>query len=91
MKTDTTEHKEESHESHGYDTLNDTHDAHAGHGHNEHEEEPKPYKARVVSIIAYAGDYVAINGLEVGEEYVSDGVWFVKSMLLRSSLGEHGH
>lgn len=91
VKTDTTEHKEESHESHGYDTLNDTHDAHAGHGHNEHEEEPKPYKARVVSIIAYAGDYVAINGLEVGEEYVSDGVWFVKSMLLRSSLGEHGH
>ena len=59
------------------------------HGHEEHEE--APYLPKVVEIIAYNGDDVAIKGLKAGEEYVSDGVYFVKSMILKSSLGEHGH
>lgn len=58
--------------------------------HDEHEEE-SPYTPKVVKIIAYSGDDVAIEGLSAGEEYVSDGVYFVKSMMLKSSLGEHGH
>jgi biotin carboxyl carrier protein len=98
-------HKEEAHghEEHDHDAhKNDKgHESHAtkehneeeeDHGHGEHEEhEEVPYEARVVEIIAYVGDDVAIKGLKVEEEYVSNGVYFVKSMILKSSLGEHGH
>jgi len=60
--------------------------------HKEHEEnESSTYIANVVEIIAYNGNDVAIRGLHKNEEYVSDGVYYVKSMLLKSSLGEHGH
>ena len=68
-----------------YDALEEHHDE------KEHEDEEVPYQAKVVEILSYSGDYVAIRGLEAGEEYVSDGVYFVKSMLLKSSLGGHGH
>ena len=75
-------------------------DEHAGHDHkteieehhDEHENEKEsPYEAKVVEIIAYSGTNVAIKGLKLGEEYVSEGVYFVKSQLLKSSLGGHGH
>ena len=85
------------HEAHDTDKGDDAHASHEdddeGHEeHGEHEEhEEAPYTAKVVEIIAYAGEDVAVRGLEVGEEYVSDGVYFVKSMILKSSLGEHGH
>ena len=87
------EHEGEAHEgeeAHGHDE----HEEEAGHDeeeedHEEHEE--APYLPKVVEIIAYNGDDVAIKGLKEGEEYVSDGVYFVKSMILKSSLGEHGH
>jgi len=49
------------------------------------------YSPRVVNIIAYSGDDVAVEGIENDEVYVSEGVYFVKSMILKSSLGEHGH
>jgi len=79
-------HKEEKeHEDH----KNEAHEEEEE-GHGEHEEE-SPYEAKNVQVIAYAGEYVAVEGLEAGEEYVSDGVYFVKSMILKSSLGEHGH
>ena len=58
-------------------------------GHEEHEE--APYLPKVVKIIAYNGNAVAVEGIKGGEAYVSDGVYFVKSMILKSSLGEHGH
>ena len=91
-------HKEE-HVEHGHDTLEveheeheaEDHDDHKGHGQDEHEEEESPYTPKVVKIIAYSGDNVAIEGLDKGDEYVSGGVYFVKSMLLKSSLGGHGH
>ena len=97
--------KEDTHENHGYDKLDHeeekdhkNHDAeeHGGKedahgGHEEHEEEEAPYEANIVKIIAYVGNEVAIEGLKAETEYVSDGVYFVKSMLLKSSLGEHGH
>lgn len=79
----------ENHDEHEEDE-HDTHDAHEGH--DDHEEEAaSPYLPRVVKIIAYTGDYAAVEGIEAEEEYVSDGVYFVKSMMLRSSLGGHGH
>ncbi len=79
-------HKEEKeHEDH----KNEVHEEEEE-GHDEHEEE-SPYEAKAVQVIAYAGEYAAVEGLEVGEEYVSDGVYFIKSMILKSSLGEHGH
>ncbi len=82
------EHKEHESKERHYDDLD--HEA-EGEGHDEHEDEEVPYQAKVVEILSYSGDYVAIRGLEAGEEYVSEGVYFVKSMLLKSSLGGHGH
>ena len=79
------------HDDHDNELTHEAHDEEEeGHGHDAHEEEA-PYTPKVVEIIAYNGDDVAIKGLKAGEEYVSDGVYFVKSMILKSSLGEHGH
>ncbi len=77
----------ESHETHADDEHEEEEDEHK---HDEHEEDA-PYEAKVVEIIAYTGEYIAIKGLAQHEEYVSEGVYFVKSMLLKSSLGGHGH
>ncbi len=97
------EHKEHSYdtleveqEEHGHDTHEEEHEAedhddHKGHGHDEHKEVESPYTPKVVKIIAYSGDDIAIEGINRDDEYVSEGVYFVKSMMLRSSLGGHGH
>lgn len=58
--------------------------------HDEHEEK-SPYEARAVEIITQDEKYAAVKGLELDEEYVSDKSYYVKSMMLKSSLGEHGH
>ena len=57
-------------------------------GHDEHE---IAYGIRVIEIVAHDDRYFAIKGLEVGEEYVSAKSYFVKSLLLKSSLNGHGH
>ncbi len=54
---------------------------------HEHHEEV-PYEVRVVKIVAQDENYVGVNGLEVNEEYVSDKSYYVKSMLLKSSIGD---
>jgi len=59
--------------------------------HEEHEEVESSYEARVVKIVAHDDEYVGVLGLEVNEEYVSGKSYYVKSMMLKSSLGEHGH
>jgi hypothetical protein len=83
-------HKEEVDEHEGHDHAK--HEAEKEDAHDEHEEEEEaPYEAKVVKVLAYVGEYVAVEGLDVDVEYVSDGVYFVKSMLLKSSLGGHGH
>ena len=61
------------------------------HEEDEHEHEMPPYAPVAVRIIAYAGDDVAVEGISANQAYVSDGAYYVKSMLLKSSLGEHGH
>jgi len=67
-------------------------DDHAGHDeHGEHEEHEMPYEVRVVEIIVEDEEYAAVRGIEAGEAYVSDKSYYVKSMILKSSLGEHGH
>jgi multidrug efflux pump subunit AcrA (membrane-fusion protein) len=88
-----TEHdKHDEHTEHDEHKEHEDHDEHASHeGHDEHEGEEVPYEAHVVEILAEDANYVAVKGLEVGEEYVSDKSYYVKSMLLKSSLGGHGH
>ena len=66
-------------------------EGHEGEEHHHDEAHEVPYAPRVVEILAYSGDRVALKGIEAGEAYVSKGVYFVKSLLLKSSLGEHGH
>ena len=58
---------------------------------DEHHDESVPYEARAIKIITQNEKYVALKGLEVGEEYVSDKSYYVKSLMLKSSLGGHGH
>ena len=79
-------HDEDEHEEH-----NDEADEHEEENEHHDEESETPYEVRVVEILAEDELFVAINGLELGEEYVSDKSYYVKSMLLKSSLGGHGH
>jgi multidrug efflux pump subunit AcrA (membrane-fusion protein) len=85
----------DDHEEHAEHKQEDNHNEHTEHeehdGHDAHEEEEVPYEAKVVEIVKKDAYFVAIKGLEVGEKYVSDKSYFVKSMLLKSSLGGHGH
>jgi len=46
------------------------------------------YEARVVEIVARDNKYVGVLGLEKGEAYVSAKSYYVKSMLLKSSIGD---
>jgi multidrug efflux pump subunit AcrA (membrane-fusion protein) len=71
------EHKEESHQQEDEEDEEEHHEA--------------AWDVRVVEILASDTDYVGVVGIEEGEEYVSDKSYYVKSLLLKSSLGEHGH
>jgi len=64
---------------------------HDEHGHGEHEEEEVPYDIKVVKILKQNESWVAIEGLAEHEDYVSDKSYYIKSLLLKSSLGGHGH
>ncbi|BBG65318.1 zinc ABC transporter, periplasmic-binding protein ZnuA [Hydrogenimonas sp.] len=90
-------HEEHGHEEHGDDEHGDDEHGDDEHGdetehaeHAEHSEE-KPYEVRVVEPISSFGGYTAVRGIRPGEEYVADGVYFVKSLMLKSELGGHGH
>ncbi len=88
------ENEREEHGAHEGEEHDDDHDEEESHGeeeHGEHEEHEAPYEARVVEIVAQDDVFVAVNGLEADEEYVSGKSYYVKSMILKSSLGEHGH
>ena len=61
------------------------------HGHDDHEEEEVPYDIKVVKILKQNSKWVAIEGLEEHQDYVSDRSYYIKSLLLKSSLGGHGH
>ena len=81
-------HEEEVHEEH----KGEKHEEHEGHGHDEHSDEHEAaYEARVINIVTQDEEFAAVEGLELDEEYVSDKSYYVKSQLLKSSLGGHGH
>ena len=85
------EEKHDDHEEHG-EEKHDDHEEHGEEKHDDHEDEPSlPYEARVVKIILQDDEYAGVEGIEIDEEYVSDKSYYVKSMMLKSSLGEHGH
>jgi len=74
-------------DEHGHSNEHLEHDEHDM---QEDEEEPE-YEVKVVEKITQDDTYVAVVGLNEQEEYVSNNSYYVKSMLLKSSLGEHGH
>lgn len=57
---------------------------------NEEDEEEyvSPYEARVVEIIVQDNTFAGVKGIEIDEKYVSDKSYYVKSMMLKSSLGD---
>ena len=76
----------ESEEKDSYDIDNDRDEK------DSHSEEEPQYEARDVKIIVQDDIYVAIEGLNINEEYVSDKTYYVKSLVLKSSMGDgHGH
>ncbi len=79
--------EEEHHEKHDEKHEDEEHEDEE----HEHEGHEVPYEIRVVKIVASDENFIGILGLETGEEYVSDKSYYVKSMMLKSSLGEHGH
>jgi multidrug efflux pump subunit AcrA (membrane-fusion protein) len=52
------------------------------------EQEGAPYEIKVVKILDEDEGYAAVDGLQKGEVYVSDKSYYVKSALLKSSLGD---
>jgi len=87
-------HSDEEHENHEEHESEHEHEEDAHEEHNEHDEdehEESTYEPRVVKIITQNEQFVAIDGLDVGEEYVSSQSYYVKSFLLKSALGGHGH
>ncbi len=80
------EHNEhEGDEEHRSDEKYEKADSHEGHT------DELPYEIRVVEPIVSFGGYVAVKGIAPDEAYVADGVYFVKSLMLKSELGGHGH
>jgi len=84
--------EDEYHDEKKTEHMDDNEKGHADEekAHDEHEEEA-PYTLEVVKIITEDDEYVAVEGLSEGEEYVSDKSYYVKSMILKGSLGGHGH
>jgi hypothetical protein len=81
--------EKEHHEEEGHDSHEDEHEEE---GHDSHDEEAEvPYEVRVIEIVARDESFVGVKGLEIDEEYVSDKSYYVKSMILKSSLSGHGH
>jgi multidrug efflux pump subunit AcrA (membrane-fusion protein) len=54
----------------------------------EEEGETVPYGIKVVEIITQDDKYAAVKGLTLGKEYISSKSYYVKSALLKSSLGD---
>ncbi len=80
-------HEEDAHDEHK-ELGADADDDHTGH---DEEEEEAAYEVRVVNIITEDDEYVGVEGIHEGEEYISGKSYYVKSMLFKSALGGHGH
>lgn len=84
---DDKDHEEEHHD----DKEHDADDGDDEHGHKHHEEKEIPYDIKVIKMLKQNENYVAIEGLVEHQKYVSGKSYYIKSMLLKSSLGGHGH
>jgi multidrug efflux pump subunit AcrA (membrane-fusion protein) len=60
------------------------------HEEEEHKDEFE-YDIKVIKPIKTNQNLVAIEGLKEGDRYVSDSVYYIKSLFLKSSMGGHGH
>ena len=83
--------EEEEHEEHHKNEHDKKEHHEEKEGHHEHEEVEIPYDINVVKIITQNDTFVAIEGLDEHSDYVSDKSYYIKSLLLKSSLGGHGH
>jgi len=83
---------EEHHEEENEHAHEEHHEEASEHEHeHDGDEEELPYAAKVVEQLYTLEDFVAVKGIHADEAYVSDGVYFVKSLMLKSRLGGHGH
>ncbi len=77
------------------ESINDVHhhkeEGHKEHLREEHNDSGVKYLPLAIKVVDSFEDNVAVLGVEPGTEYVSKGVYFVKSLLLRSELDGHGH
>ena len=55
------------------------------------EDKEQEFKSLDIKIIQENDEYVAVEGIEENQKYVRDEPYKVKSLVLKSSLGEHGH
>lgn len=53
--------------------------------------EEQEFKTLDIKVIQENDEYVAVEGVEENQKYVRDEPYKVKSIILKSSLGEHGH
>ena len=78
-------------------TLKEHDEEEEEHQEHEHEHEKEehhdelPYSVNVLKIITQDDEYVAVEGLHSTDEYISNNSYFIKSILLKGSLGGHGH
>ncbi len=74
--------KENSHK----DDISSTHESA-----NKEKMEEQEFKPLDVKIIQEDDEYIAVEGIKENQKYVSDEPYKAKSIVLKSSLGEHGH
>lgn len=55
------------------------------------EDNVQEFKPLDIKIIQENDEYVAVEGVEDNQEYVSDEPYKIKSIVLKLSLGGHGH
>jgi len=84
-------HDEDEHDKHNDNETRRGRASVPTHEHGHEEEEEVPYNIKVVKILKQNSKWVAIEGLEEHQDYVSDKSYYIKSLLLKSSLGGHGH
>jgi len=67
------------------------HKKHSKSDEEDHEHTELNFEPKIVKVLRFLEEEAVIEGLKEGAEYVSSGVYILKSKLLKSKLGEHGH
>lgn len=79
----------EEHDSDKHSEVDEEENEEQDESEDEGEEEfESPYEARVIEIVETDELYAGVKGIELNEMYVSDKSYYVKSMILKSSLGD---